>query len=395
MVSDMKVLFVHNAFFPYAVGGAEHSLLDRCKTLKNKGVETEVAFVSPGKSEVYEYEGIPVRSFSVFWSEFSPYHSKRSFLKKLGWHLLPYFFFWESSRDFFKYVKNGGFDAVFFVNTPGIPISWLKVSARKYAIVADYNYICCRGTMFKGGRRCERLCSECLIYRKIKSFNCSDFKGFVFISKFLLSVHRGSNLEKKSFVIYNGETEFDKNVSFVGGGGEAVVGYIGQVKPNKGVEVFFSAVSRAAELDSTRKYKCVVAGQVDEIYASETVAKYSNLKIEFLGKINKNDFYEKVELVAVPSLWDEPLGRVPFEAAFRGIGVLVSRRGGLPETVFSSDMTFDPDDEFELSNLIVNYFSMIDSERDLLLQANLNHAKKFFSSEKSAELYLSVIKDDN
>jgi len=43
--------------------------------------------------------------------------------------------------------------------------------------------------------------------------------------------------------------------------------------------------------------------------------------------VEKENFYGKIDVLVVPSLWDEPFGRVIIEAALRGIPVIVSKNG--------------------------------------------------------------------
>jgi glycosyltransferase involved in cell wall biosynthesis len=43
--------------------------------------------------------------------------------------------------------------------------------------------------------------------------------------------------------------------------------------------------------------------------------------------------YRSIDLLVVPSLWEEPLATTVLEAYMHGIPVIVSRRGGLPEMV--------------------------------------------------------------
>ena len=40
----------------------------------------------------------------------------------------------------------------------------------------------------------------------------------------------------------------------------------------------------------------------------------------------------KSEIAVIPSRWEEPFGRTSLEAASRGSAVIISDRGGLPET---------------------------------------------------------------
>lgn len=63
-----------------------------------------------------------------------------------------------------------------------------------------------------------------------------------------------------------------------------------------------------------------------------------------VGNITYHEFvkdpitlYKTAKILLVPSVWEEAFGRVSVEAQALGIPVLVSNRGGLPETVSSSE----------------------------------------------------------
>ena len=43
-------------------------------------------------------------------------------------------------------------------------------------------------------------------------------------------------------------------------------------------------------------------------------------------------FLKEVSISVICSRWDEPFGRASLEAASRGSAVIISNRGGLPET---------------------------------------------------------------
>jgi len=43
--------------------------------------------------------------------------------------------------------------------------------------------------------------------------------------------------------------------------------------------------------------------------------------------------YKKTSIAVVCSRWDEPFGRTSLEAAANGCAVIISNRGGLPETI--------------------------------------------------------------
>ena len=45
------------------------------------------------------------------------------------------------------------------------------------------------------------------------------------------------------------------------------------------------------------------------------------------------NYLKKVSISVVCSRWEEPFGRTSLEAASRGCAVIISNRGGLPETI--------------------------------------------------------------
>jgi len=85
------------------------------------------------------------------------------------------------------------------------------------------------------------------------------------------------------------------------------------------------------------------------------------------------NIYNNAKIVLVPSVWDEAFGRVSIEAGSLGVPVLVSNRGGLPETV--------PSDKFIISQ-VHNINEWVDRIREVL-----NH-----HSEYAKELRLFVDK---
>ena len=56
-------------------------------------------------------------------------------------------------------------------------------------------------------------------------------------------------------------------------------------------------------------------------------------RIQFLGYMNSQHFYKRVDVVVVPSLWEEPLGMVAVEACANNIPVITTGEGGLKEII--------------------------------------------------------------
>ena len=53
----------------------------------------------------------------------------------------------------------------------------------------------------------------------------------------------------------------------------------------------------------------------------------------FLQHKDVLNIYKKTSIAVVCSRWEEPFGRTSLEASSRGCAVIISDRGGLPETI--------------------------------------------------------------
>ena len=77
---------------------------------------------------------------------------------------------------------------------------------------------------------------------------------------------------------------------------------------------------------------------------------------------NVLNMLKKVSISVVCSRWEEPFGRTSLEAASRGCAVIISNRGGLPETsknaIILKNLTSE--DLFKtIENLILNKKSLL------------------------------------
>lgn len=116
------------------------------------------------------------------------------------------------------------------------------------------------------------------------------------------------------------------------------VAYAGRLSPEKGVDTFLAAAERLPNVP----FK--IAG--DGPLLSEMVSRAPS-NVEFLGRLGSDDlreFYGRARLAVVPSVWFEQFPIVILEAMARGLPVIASRIGGLPEIV-EDDVTgllFEP-----------------------------------------------------
>jgi glycosyltransferase involved in cell wall biosynthesis len=91
------------------------------------------------------------------------------------------------------------------------------------------------------------------------------------------------------------------------------------------------------------------------------------LSASFVGWVAPTDFYDKIDILVVPSLWREPFGRVCIEAFAAGVPVLASEIGGLATIVRDSrnGFLFDPGDADHLAQLLDSLIKDRDQLRSL------------------------------
>jgi glycosyltransferase involved in cell wall biosynthesis len=118
-----------------------------------------------------------------------------------------------------------------------------------------------------------------------------------------------------------------------------VVGFVGRIDPAKGVRELLRAFGSVASATS-RHMELVLVGEPsrwsgDEGAAfAQTVRRASPAGTQWLGKrADVDELYRAMDLLVVPSQWDEPFGLVAAEALASGVAVLATRRGGLPEVL--------------------------------------------------------------
>ena len=154
---------------------------------------------------------------------------------------------------------------------------------------------------------------------------------------------------------------------------EKIISFVGKLNTAKGYDVFGKSILEI--LDKYRDWRAVVIGDEkrENIYF-----KHKSLKI--LGfKNNKYilNFLKKVSISIVPSKWDEPFGRTSLEAASRGSAVIISNKGGLPETSKSAIILKKVDKK----NLIIEINKLI-IDKKYLLKKQKENFKNFFLTHK-------------
>ena len=110
---------------------------------------------------------------------------------------------------------------------------------------------------------------------------------------------------------------------------EKLISFVGKLNSAKGYDIFGEAIIRI--LNKYPTWKSTVIGDEPR---EKLIFNHKNLKI--LGFQNHQKVlnnFDKTSIAVACSRWEEPFGRTSLEAASRGCAVIISNRGGLPETI--------------------------------------------------------------
>jgi glycosyltransferase involved in cell wall biosynthesis len=132
-------------------------------------------------------------------------------------------------------------------------------------------------------------------------------------------------------VIYNARIISDSNKIFQRiSNSDIVFGYIGTLAPNKGVQWLIEQFNKI----SSNSISLIIAGEGDSFYTNLLKNISANdTRISFTGYVKSEDFYPQIDVLIVPSTWNEPLGMVAIEACAHHIPVITSATGGLKEII--------------------------------------------------------------
>jgi len=195
----------------------------------------------------------------------------------------------------------------------------------------DLNLMCARTSMTRDGEYCGGRCFECRIQRQIRGRAIGmRLDRFIGVSNYIRDRHvqAGVVSAAQAETIRLGAPAGTSRLRRLANV-PATIGFIGALSPHKGISTLLHAVETSDET-----WRLLVAG-TGRLEADVVGAAGRDARIEYVGYVDgeaKDSFFDRLDLIAIPSEWEEPAALVAPEAAVRGIPAVVADRGGLPET---------------------------------------------------------------
>lgn len=383
----MKVLIFNTLYWPNKVGGAEVSVGYLVEGFVSKGHEVVICCIGNEDNTYLDKNGAKVIQLKIKNLFFPFDNRKKSFVEKFFWHLIDnYNFLYKNEIN--DIIENFKPDVIHTNNLCGISvIVWDLAKKSKIKLIhtsRDYYLIHPSAKISNPKSLIQKI--SFMIWSYVKKNRSKNVNTYIGISKYILNEHikNGFFVNSKKKVIYNSQVSNCKIELNNKKTGTKNLGFIGRISPEKGLDILLEAFNKA-NLNSTKLY---IAGEGDSLYIKYLKNKYNIEDVIFLGKVKPEDYFELIDINIVPSVWDEPLGRVVIEAYSYGIPSIVSNSGGLPEIIQKgiTGFIYEKYDINALSDLMINW------KEEICVNYRLNCLKQMekYSIDYISDSYLSA-----
>ena len=200
--------------------------------------------------------------------------------------------------------------------------------------------------------------------------------------------------EAASSVFRAGERAVERDlISKFGLSGEYVL-FVGSLKAHKNIPVLLDALESIIKSGVSAQLAIVGRKDLKETALLERI-KNSGSFVRYLGEQSDDNLallYQGARALVIPSLW-EGFGLTAVEAMACGTPVISSDRASLPEVVGDAGLLFDPENQEQLVEHLVNVFQD-DELRNVLSCKGLERTKVFSwdnAARKTFALYQKVL----
>jgi glycosyltransferase involved in cell wall biosynthesis len=334
----MKICLISPLYDPWLVGGAERYIThlgnklakehditvvttigNRARNLDERGSNPEITEINP-RNICSLHQLITAPSVPTF--------------KKIVWHLLDIWnpFVYVHIKEILRREQP---DIVHTNGLKGFSVSLF--SAIKHSSIPhihtlhDYELISRWSTLFRGGAPISRFNHTDKMYISYMRTLSSNVDAVMSPSKFVMDRHLEHGFFKrgsKYIVPIGNEVRSNKPAKTF----TYELLFIGQLEEHKGVQVAIEAFKKL-EISDARFH---IIGEGSYMSRLKELAKEDN-RIKIYGYIKEqsyvNDLIDRCSYFIFPSIWYESFGLVINEVMARGLPVIASKIGGIPELI--------------------------------------------------------------
>lgn len=401
----MRVLLVNTWYYPNMKGGAEQSTKLLAENLAKNGHDVAIYCID---SEVKNNNGIfreIINGVTVFRGNGGDYLkniNKKGYYNKLLCKLNDIYNY-RTRKEIKEVILKFGPDVTHTNCINGISlIVWSIMKKNNIPIIhtlRDYALFSPRGILEKKSNR-KGIYN---IYLKLHKYICKRFSKFVDIatapSEFTIKafVENGYfKCAKKKVCVANSvqysEDDLIKNINIQKCKDKDLIKFlfVGRLLELKGLRHLIQTFRNISDL----KLSLIICGDGELKEYVKKEAEVDN-RIDYRGELTQEDLkkvYLESDSLIIPSIWDEPFGRVVIEGNSFGLPVIASNKGGIPEIVkiMKSGIVYKANDKESLEKSI-RYMS--DRKVYSVFQDEIGKNMKYFDIAEQVKKFEELYKE--
>jgi glycosyltransferase involved in cell wall biosynthesis len=354
----MKICLISPLFDPWLIGGAERYVTMLANALSNYHEVIVITTIGPSKRSNCNQNVIEIGTKNIC----SLYDMMTNSLsvgiaRKLLWHLLD---LWNplAYNDIKKILDKEKPDLVHTNGVRGLSFSVFRaiehVQIPNIHTTHDYQLISRWSSLFRKGKPVSHFNLFDRIYINYSQRLSSSIDAIISPSRFTMDLHikLGFFRRSKKYIVPNG-IKLEDNVTALrkDTGNEFL--FIGQIVKHKGPQIAIEAFKKLKE----ETVKLHIVGDGHYLETAKRLAE-DDKRIIFHGFLeNKNELDKIIDACSYlifPSLWYENHPLVVIEAISRGLPVIASNIGAIPELIRDgyNGFLFEPGDAGSLHHII-------------------------------------------
>jgi len=352
-INKLSILMMCEYYMPFDRGGSEWSTHFLATELTRRGTEVNIFTPNFGSKNFEKIDEVPVYRFP---SGLRLIHAARVltpfYFSNPLWVLRSTFYLWLQLKKHpathlhvqGKYLLPAAFIIGKILHIP------ILITLRDYIPLCPYGYCLTRTNQFHACNFWKIISSDLQLLRKNRlqkyypliselmavygwfvalslRFFIRSSGGVVGVSQALANIYKVNDVVVHETIYNSCSFHPKKSISQLT---KDYVVFAGRFTKGKGFDLLMKAY---ASLKVVNKPRLILLGDgpLRNLYS-----KYNDAQIEWKTHVSYKTVQEYIRsalFTIVPSVWEEPFGRVALESVVQAVPVLVTNRGGLPEIV--------------------------------------------------------------